>query len=44
MVRLETGEVPEHGILMKLAGPRELKSDCPNVLEAVRGRGIEMPK
>lgn len=44
VVRLETGKVPEHGILMELAGPRELKSDCPSVLEAVHGRGIEAPK
>lgn len=32
-MRLETGKVPEYGILMKSAGPRNLKSDCPYIME-----------
>lgn len=40
---VEAATVPEYGILMKLVGPRRLKSDRPNVTGSVGGRGIEAP-
>lgn len=42
-MRLETGKVPEYGILMKLAGPGDLTGDSPDVIKSIGGRGMEVP-